>query len=145
TERDHHTVLDAADAMITEATEAIAASIDTSAYTRPVVVFNSLSHDRAEIIEVADGDGSMLLPVRVPPMGYAVYDLADPTPSPDEPAFATSTELANGILTVTFDDDGLITSIVDQAAGREVVAPGGRANLFQLSDDRPVNWDAWDL
>ena len=41
--------------------------------------------------------------------------------------------------------DGLLTSIWDKEAGREVLAPGARGNLLQLHDDNPKNWDAWDV
>jgi len=51
--------------------------------------------------------------------------------------------LDNGILRVTIAGDGVITSIVD--GERELVPPGGRANLLQLHPDFPVAWDAWDV
>ncbi|GAA2810243.1 glycoside hydrolase family 38 C-terminal domain-containing protein [Kitasatospora sp. CM 4170] len=53
--------------------------------------------------------------------------------------------LANGLLSVTVDADGLVTSVVDTASGREGVAPGTRANLLQLHPDFPNMWDAWDV
>jgi alpha-mannosidase len=53
--------------------------------------------------------------------------------------------LDNGLLRVTIDERGLVTSVLDLAAGREAVAPGASANLLQLHPDFPVNWDAWDV
>jgi len=53
--------------------------------------------------------------------------------------------LDNGLLRVTVDDRGLVTSILDVEAGREVVAPGNAANLLQLHVDIPNMWDAWDV
>ncbi|MCG6495489.1 glycoside hydrolase family 38 C-terminal domain-containing protein [Kitasatospora sp. A2-31] len=53
--------------------------------------------------------------------------------------------LANGLLSVTVDADGLVTSVLDTANGREAVAPGTRANLLQLHPDFPNMWDAWDV
>ncbi|MFD0275077.1 alpha-mannosidase [Kitasatospora sp. NPDC127111] len=53
--------------------------------------------------------------------------------------------LANGLLSVTVDGDGLVVSAVDLATGRETVAPGARANLLQLHPDFPNMWDAWDV
>jgi len=53
--------------------------------------------------------------------------------------------LDNGLVRVTIDDRGLITSLYDVAAGREVVAPGSAANLLQLHVDTPNQWDAWDV
>ena len=51
----------------------------------------------------------------------------------------------NGIVQVTIDRDGLITSIIDRRVDREVVRAGERANVLELSNDHPVEFDAWDL
>ncbi|MFG3226076.1 alpha-mannosidase [Kitasatospora sp. NPDC048194] len=53
--------------------------------------------------------------------------------------------LGNGLLEVVVDADGLISSVVETASGRETVAPGSRANLLQLHPDFPNMWDAWDV
>jgi alpha-mannosidase len=53
--------------------------------------------------------------------------------------------IANEHLRLTVDPSGLFSSIVDLDAGREVVAPGARANLLQLHQDIPNRWDAWDI
>jgi alpha-mannosidase len=53
--------------------------------------------------------------------------------------------LDNGLLRVTVDRDGLLASVRDLAAGREVIAPGARGNLLQLHPDHPNRWDAWDI
>ncbi len=53
--------------------------------------------------------------------------------------------LANGVLVVRIDGDGLLTSVFDIAADRELVAPGRRGNLLQLHPDLPNQWDAWDV
>ena len=53
--------------------------------------------------------------------------------------------LHNGLVSVAFDADGLITSAVDLATGRDAIAPGVVGNLFQLHQDFPNKWDAWDV
>ena len=53
--------------------------------------------------------------------------------------------LSNDALTVRIDAGGVIRSIHDVVADREVVAPGGAANLLQAHPDVPNNWDAWDI
>jgi alpha-mannosidase len=53
--------------------------------------------------------------------------------------------LDNGLLHVTVDARGLVTSVYDIAAGRETVAPGTVANLLQIHPDFPNMWDAWDV
>ncbi|MFD1052189.1 glycoside hydrolase family 38 C-terminal domain-containing protein, partial [Kibdelosporangium lantanae] len=51
--------------------------------------------------------------------------------------------LANGLIRVVVDTSGLVTSVYDIAADREVLA--GPANLLQLHPDFPNMWDAWDV
>lgn len=53
--------------------------------------------------------------------------------------------LDNGIVRITIDNRGLVTSMVDQRAERELVAPGEPIGRLQLHDDRPLNWGAWDI
>jgi alpha-mannosidase len=51
--------------------------------------------------------------------------------------------LFNGLIRVVVDACGLVTSVHDIAADREVLA--GPANLLQLHPDFPNMWDAWDV
>lgn len=53
--------------------------------------------------------------------------------------------LENELVSVLVSGDGLIVSAVDTATGREAVAEGRAANLFQLHQDFPNMWDAWDI
>ncbi len=66
---------------------------------------------------------------------------------PVEPGTGSRAEtvLTTDELRVVIDDRGLITSIVDRVADRELVAPGRAANLLQLHRDTPTYWDAWDI
>ncbi|MFI5895572.1 alpha-mannosidase [Actinoplanes sp. NPDC051513] len=53
--------------------------------------------------------------------------------------------LSNDIVEVTVSDEGLITSAVDLATGRDAIAAGQEGNLLQLHQDFPNAWDAWDV
>ncbi|MFJ4175596.1 alpha-mannosidase [Microbacterium sp. NPDC089696] len=53
--------------------------------------------------------------------------------------------LENDLVSVLVSGDGLIVSAVDKGTGREAVAGGRAANLFQLHQDFPNMWDAWDI
>lgn len=55
------------------------------------------------------------------------------------------THLENEHMMVRFDSAGEITSVVDKSNGRELIPEGGRANEFVAYEDKPVNWDAWDI
>ncbi|MBN6191766.1 alpha-mannosidase [Microbacterium sp. SSW1-47] len=72
--------------------------------------------------------------------------VGEPTASP---VTLTETDggwrLENALVSVVVSAEGLIVSAVDRASGRETVAPGRAANLFQLHQDFPNMWDAWDI
>lgn len=53
--------------------------------------------------------------------------------------------LDNGVVQISINAQGLITSAIDLATGRESIAAGQEANLLQLHQDFPNMWDAWDV
>ena len=53
--------------------------------------------------------------------------------------------LDNGLVRVELDDAGDIRRIYDYEAGREALSPEAVANQWQAFEDRPLNWDAWDI
>ncbi|MBM2618590.1 alpha-mannosidase [Actinoplanes sp. LDG1-06] len=73
----------------------------------------------------------------------------DPARPVTEPARPREDEdgwlLENDLVRVRVDRRGLITSAVDLGTGRDAVLPGRAANLLQVHDDRPNQWDAWDV
>ncbi|GAA2740502.1 glycoside hydrolase family 38 C-terminal domain-containing protein [Terrabacter aerolatus] len=82
------------------------------------------------------------------PAGGAVVRVAATTPRTYAVSLAERDGgwvLDNGVVTVTVSDEGLITSAVDAATGRDAIAPGREGNLLQLHQDLPNMWDAWDV
>jgi len=53
--------------------------------------------------------------------------------------------LENDFLLVEFNSEGDITRIFDKQSQREVLPPNAIANQFQAFEDRPKDWDAWDV
>ncbi|KAI9504908.1 galactose mutarotase-like domain-containing protein [Coemansia spiralis] len=54
-------------------------------------------------------------------------------------------ELENRFVRVTVNQTGQIVSYYDIEESRELVPKGETANFFELYDDVPVYWDAWDI
>ncbi|MEV8567411.1 glycoside hydrolase family 38 C-terminal domain-containing protein [Streptomyces sp. NPDC051322] len=108
---------------------------------RPMVL-NASPYGRSEVVRI---EGGALGFVDVPPLASApVTDSV--TGSPVTVTWeAAGIVLDNGLLRVVVDGDGLLSSVRDLAAGREVLAPGSRGNLLQLHPDHPNQWDAWDI
>ncbi|HTW98573.1 MAG TPA: glycoside hydrolase family 38 C-terminal domain-containing protein, partial [Acidimicrobiales bacterium] len=111
------------EALIGTATTALAGPGDE------VVAFNAGPFPLAGVPALASG-------WPVPPVGRAASCMRDDT---------GRLVLSNGRLEVLLGEEAVIESLVDLAGGRELLAPGRRANLLQLHPDHPVRWDAWDL
>ncbi len=105
---------------------------------------NSPGHARTALVEATDG--SALALVAVPGSGIAPLVAVEPVAPVVTTRADGGTVLDNGLLRVTLDARGLITSIVDlRHADRELVPAGRAANLLQLHEDIPTAWDAWDV
>ena len=142
--RDHAHVAEAAGELVAAAQRAIVERVDTTGMTRPFVVFNAASRDRHELVELTVNGEPELVPVEVPACGYSAVDLDAPRPSL-APVSVTDRGIENEFLRVAWDDAGLLTSVYDKGHDREVVAPGAAANVFQLHDDHPREFDAWNV
>jgi alpha-mannosidase len=98
-------------------------------------VFNANSHPRREVVEVEGG----LRLVEAPPCGWQVQADLRTTDSVE----VSDRSMENALLRVTWDERGLLSSVWDKQAEREVLS--GPGNLLQLHDDNPRLHDAWDL
>jgi alpha-mannosidase len=58
---------------------------------------------------------------------------------------ASGRKIENDQFSVKFDVNGNITSIESLEDGTEFIEPGKLANVFQLFDDKPLFWSAWDV
>src|SRR5690606_30013522 len=58
---------------------------------------------------------------------------------------ASQRSLENRYYLLELDDDGRLCRLFDKANDREVLAPGRRGNDFQVFEDKPLNFDAWDI
>ena len=77
----------------------------------------------------------------------AVADLSDLPPTHKPPRLKTGNrKLESDQFTVRFDAHGNITSILMlDDHPQEIIEPGKLGNLFQLFDDHPMFWEAWDV
>ena len=137
TAREQAEVLAIAGSVITEAQTVVAGGHGAGG----VVAFNPSSTDRTEVVELPDGSLAL---VSAPACGWSVVP---PDRSLGGRAEVTIGDgwLDNGLLRVEWDGDGLLTSVRDLVAGREVLADDERGNVFQLHDDHPRAFDAWDV
>ncbi len=128
---------EAAHQRVAERLETIIAQAISMAAPAGRSVANAASHARREVI-VIDGEPTM---VEVP--GSAIAAVAAAT-SHDHRVTITERSMNNGLITVSWNLDGEVTSIIDVVHGRQLLPPGKRITL-ELAPDHPVEYDAWDL
>jgi alpha-mannosidase len=64
---------------------------------------------------------------------------------PKSEATASMNGLENQFLRVELNDAGDISQIYDKHMHRDVLSPEALANQFQIFEDRPIRFDAWDI
>ena len=124
---------------------AIAAHIDTSAIQKPLVLFNTLPWDRRDPVTLPDG--TVRDDVTVPASGWTVIDAAKPATSGESKLSisADGKTITNPWWQITLDAEGHITQWFDRKQQRDVLTPGTLGNQWQLFEDRPMSYDAWDI
>ena len=93
-------------------------------------------------------DGRALFVARdVPPKGYRTFSLRQAAQeTAGETALSVSaTGFSNRFYDVRLDEKACIVSLYDKAEGREVVVPGKRANVLTAYEDKPFEYDAWNI
>ncbi|MBT5057724.1 MAG: alpha-mannosidase [Gemmatimonadetes bacterium] len=99
---------------------------------------NTTGFDRAEVVENTSGE---LVYAQAP--AYGVGTIGAP---PDQVVVTESgatITLANDRVAAVLAADGTLTSLVEKASGRQVMAEPG--NQFLTYVDKPTAWDAWDI
>lgn len=135
-----------ADAMIDAAADALAQSIDTSGAKRPVVAFNTLSWDRQDPIRLPDG--TWRNDVIVPAGGWVVIDADGESAARRAGDVSVSDDgrvIENLHWHLQLNDRGEIATLYDKQRGRSVLPDDARANVWQIFEDRPMKFDAWDI
>jgi len=82
----------------------------------------------------------------IPENGYRALEAVEDADSADEYArFGRPVMVENSCLRLVFAEDGTLESVYDKRADREVLQKGRRGNVLTAYEDKPMNYDAWDL
>lgn len=168
-DRDYADIRESGEKIVAETMQRMGAKFDTSGMDQPVALFqNAVTPTLSYLPWSGKGEGPQSiqvggesLPVQVvdrlgEPMlamttplaalgAVAVGDLSDGAPSTRYRLKASNRKIENSFFSVRFDPHGNITSIESLEDGTEFIAAGRLANLFQLLDDKPMFWSAWDV
>lgn len=140
----------------------------------PLLVFNTLSWNRTCLVKVPlpsrikgnvtvyDNLGNALpgqileknherilcfIAQDIPSLGYRIFKIkAGARLSGEEPLRVDKNSLENSFYRIILHPDtGNIISLFDKISNREVIAPNGQGNQLQLFEDKPSQWDAWNI
>jgi alpha-mannosidase len=154
--------------VLNNATEAVAAALNTETKGVPIVVFNPLNITREDVVEasvsfpggmpktvhVAGPDGEevpaqisnhkVIFVAKVPSVGYAVYDVEPGAgaAAPAETLHVSENSLENQYFRVKLNADGDVASIFEKSTGRELLVAPAR---LAISYDNPLHWPAWNM
>jgi alpha-mannosidase len=103
-----------------------------------------------EVIATQAVDGGTLIELaELEPYSLTPLSLVDVAPKATKHVSITKDDkgvvLENALLFIRINPAGDITRIFDKLAQREVLAEGRGANVFQVFEDRPMMFDAWDI
>lgn len=98
-----------------------------------------------QAVTTADGETRYAAPVSVPSLGWSGAAIADAGQAPATNLSVSKTHLENAQIRVVFAENGEITSVFDKSRQRELIAAGETANRLVAYEDKPMNWDAWDI
>lgn len=164
TKEDYKQLEEKGNALIQESLETLAEHI--KADQEDLILFNTLSFTRNDIVKYnatdnttdswEDEEGKVYIAQRthdgqlamyvenIPAKGYKV--LRPSSKYEDLNGFVFED---NGVTTpyyhITWDEKGLFTSIFDRSLGREMLKVGHKGNVMKAFEDKPMNWDAWDI
>lgn len=134
-----------------------------------VIVFhpNSTAPDEAVFVRIPEEirnpvieDGGRVLPVQrledgrclftapgLPSKGYKTFTIREMGDRRVcfEPMKISKTCMENHFFAIDFNDKGQFARIYDKTAGREILKEGKAGNVIVSYEDRPHNYDAWDL
>ena len=94
----------------------------------------------------ADGSQAMAAQIAgLPALGWTDGVITSASGSAASDLSVSERHLENSLIRIAFDAQGHIVSVRDKASDRELLKPGSKANRLIAYEDKPMNWDAWDI
>jgi alpha-mannosidase len=167
-DRDYAKVKEIGERIVDQSIRKIAAKFDTSKMARPIALFQNSDLPSQGSIPWTDAEAPSALvtaeeslPVQIVeefgernlifPTPHAslktvcVGDLSDTVPATRTRLKASNRRIENHEVSIRFDGNGNIVSVQSLEDGTEFIEQGKLANLFQIFEDKPLFWSAWDI
>ena len=151
----HRTLLSIADRIRTETTSYVV--FNPLGFIRDDLVITELP-EGIENASVYDGDELLLSQIaydgrfvffakNIPAKGYKKFTIkvAQALPMTPEVLCHNGCKLENASYELIMNEVGEITSLYDKSNDRQVQKPNSRGNVLQVFEDKPMDFDAWNL
>ena len=130
-----------------------------------VTVFNTKGFPADEVVNLGDvkaaalvdgegahypiqqtAEGAVVSLDSLPAKGWRTYTVSQ-EPVEEAAPFTLKGDrcLTTPFYEVELDENGLISRLYDREAGREVLRPGRKGNLMRMYEDKPADYDNWDI
>ena len=100
-----------------------------------------------EVLTVQKEDGIVYVKVpQVPAMGGTVISFEEAEPEENKSVFEISAKaIETPLYSIELNEAGQITRLYDKENDREILPAGERANVLQVFEDKPKDFDAWNI
>lgn len=166
TKEEYKNIITNGENLIKDAQDVIAAEVNID--KKSLIVFNSLSYERDDIAvfdvpeeiknpalidengkelvcQKIDGGKAIFFAEAVPSQGYKTYAIAEASQKDCSEIYVTDKKAENDFFSISFDEKGQIKSLFDKKNNREILKNGQTGNEIQAFEDKPINFDNWDV
>ncbi len=95
------------------------------------------------------GDEAVAFVPDLPSKGWRSYQVVrgpeETAPAQNTPFTLKGNQLETPFYRITFDQTGCFASLYDKENDREVLQAKEKGNLFRMYEDKPANYDNWDI
>ncbi|KAA3662258.1 MAG: alpha-mannosidase [Calditrichaeota bacterium] len=124
------------------------------AYTRPVELpaewrEYEVLDDTGKVVDVQSNENAVYMMENIPALCAKSFFRGNPVQPKLAHASPIDTDstliLENDLIRYELNNDGTIQRAFDKTCGREIFTADQFGNVLKLYEDRPNNWDAWDI
>jgi alpha-mannosidase len=132
--------------LVWERNDCVEFTVDATGIKNPIVVDLNGNEVPSQIIKTEEDEITLIAAVEnIPSSGYKVYKVVEGRSEFTSPFTASETSIENKFFKIDFAEDGSISSIFDKYNKKELIIPKGRGNRFQMFEDVPGKYAAWDI
>ena len=166
TKEEYKEIIKNGKAVLDEGIDTIASNINLE--SQSIVVFNYLSYERNDIatFDIPEGiinpvlideaekeiacqrisdNKAIFFAEGIPALGYKAYRIKEAVLNNINEVKISKDTIENKFFKLISDDKGQIKSFFDKHNNREVLKEGELGNALQAFEDKPMNYDNWDI